>query len=174
MVSRAVQFRFTLIFKKNDAEFLEGIIQRCLQNLKILIRMVRGVTIAQPSPTCNHLNKRMNPWLIRNAIAMLVERTLSLHLPPHFSKNHSWYMESSLKLFFCICQRFSIEILLLQLLEVSLKIMFYLFSSSWRRPTPLVLVFVLRFIFVKTLHHKHGKKANNVVMVVIMGLHDVE
>ena len=136
--------------------------------------MVRGITVTQPSPTCNHSNKRMNPWLIRNAIVMLLERPLSLHLPPHFSKNHSWYMESPFKLFFCVCRRFSIEILLLQLLEGSLKVMFNLLYSSRRRPTPLVLIFVLRFIFVIALHHKHGKKENNVVMVVIMGLHDVE
>ena len=142
--------------------------------MKIFIRMVRGITVAQPSPTCNHSNKRMDPWLARNAIIMLLERTLSLHLPPHFSKNHSWYTESPVKLFFCICQRFPIEILLLQLLEGSLKITFNLLSSSWRRPTPLVLIFVLRFIFIIALHHKHGKKSNNVVMVVIMGLHDVE
>ena len=120
--------------------------------------MVRGITIAQPSPTCNHSNKRMDPWLVCNAIVMLLERTLSLHLPPHFSKNHSWYTELPLKLFFCICRRFSIEILLLQLLEGSLKITFNLLSSSQRRPTPLVLVFVLRFIFVIALHHKTWKK----------------
>ena len=136
--------------------------------------MVRGITVAQPPPTCNHSNKRMNPWLIRNAIVMLLERPLSLHLPPHFSKNHSWYTESPLKLFFCVRRRFSIEILLLQLLEGSLKITFNLLSSSWTRSTPLVLVVIFRFIFVEALHHKHGTKANNVVMVVIMGLHDVE
>ena len=102
--------------------------------------MVRGVTIAQSSPTCNHLNKRMNPWLIRNAIVMLLERTLSLHLSPHISKNYSWYTESPLKLFLCICQSFSIEILLFQFLKGSLKITFNLLSSTQRRPTPLVFV----------------------------------
>ena len=132
------------------------------------------INVAQPLPTCNHLNKRMDPWLVRNAIVMLLERTLSLHLPPHFSKNHSWDTELPLKLFFCICQTFSVEILLLQLLEGSLKVTFNLLYSSRRRPTPLVLVFVLRFIFVIALHHKHGTKANEVVVIVIMGLHDVE
>ena len=136
--------------------------------------MVRGITVAQPSPTWNHSNKRMNPWIVRNAIVMLLERPLSLHLPLHFSKNHSWYTESPLKLFFCVCRRFSIEILLLQLLEGSLKITFNLLSSSRTRSTPLVLVVVFCFIFVEAIHHKHGTKANNVVMVVIMGLHDVE
>ena len=136
--------------------------------------MVRRITVTQPSPTSNHSNKRMNPWLRRNAIVMLLEWPLSLNLPPHFSKNHSWYAESPFKLFFCVWRTFSIEILLLQLLEGSLKVTFNLLYSSQRRPTPLVLVFVLRFIFIIALHHKHGKKANNVVMVVIMGLHDVE
>ena len=130
---------------------------------------------------CNSVIANMQPFeqkdgsLARSyAIIMLLERTLSLHLPPHFTKNHSWYTESPLKLFFCICQRFSIEILLLQLLEGSLKVMFNLLYSSQRRPTPLVLVFVLHFIFVIALHHKHGTKGNEVVVVVIMGLHDVE
>ena len=120
--------------------------------------MVRRITITQPSPTCNHSNKRMNPWFVPNTIVMLLEWHLSLHLPPHFSKNHSWYTESPFKLFFCVCRTFSIEILLLQLLEGSLKVTFNLLYSSWRRPTPLVLVFVLRFIFVIALHHKHGKR----------------
>ena len=142
--------------------------------LKFFVRPVGGITIAQPSPTCNHLNKRMDPWLIHNAIVMLLEMPLSLHLPPHFSKNHSWYTELPLKLLFCICRRFSIEILLFQLLQGSLKVTFNLLYSSQRRPTPLVLVFILRFIFVIALHHKHGTKANKVVVVVIMGLHDVE
>ena len=136
--------------------------------------MVRGITVTQLSPTCNHSNKRMNPWIIRNAIIMLLERPLSLHLPPHFSKNHSWYTELPLKLFFCVCRRFTIEILLLQLLKGSLKITFNLLSSSRTRSTPLVLVVVFCFIFVETIHHKHGTKANNVVMVVIKGLHDIE
>ena len=118
--------------------------------------------------------KSVDPLLIRNAIIRLLERTLSLHLPPHFSKNHSWHTESPLKLFFCICGRFSIETLLLQLLKGSLKVTFNLLYSSRRRPTPLVLVFVLRFIFIIALHHKHGTKANEVVVVVMMGLHDVE
>ena len=142
--------------------------------MKILVRMVRGITVTQSSPTGNHSNERMNPWLIHNTIVMLFKRTLSLHLPPHISKNYSWYTESPLKLFLCICRRFSMEILLFQFLKGSLKITFNLLSSSWRRPTPLVFIFVLCFIFIKAVHHKHRTKANNLVMGVIMGLHDVE
>ena len=140
--------------------------------MKILIRTVRGVTVTQSLPTANHSNKRMNPWLICNAIIMLLERTPSLHLSPHISKNYSWYTELPLKLFLCICQSFSIEILLFQFLQGSLKITFNLLSSTRRRPTP--LVFVLCLIFIKAVHHKHRKEANDLVVAVIMGLHDVE
>ena len=125
--------------------------------LKILIRMVRGITVTQLLPTHNHSNKRMNSWLICNAIVMLVERTLSLHLSPHISKNYSWCMESPLKQFLHICRSFSIEILLFQFLEGTWKITFNLLSSTRRRPTP--LVFILRFIFIKAVHHKHRKEA---------------
>ena len=135
--------------------------------------MVRGITIAQPSPTCNHSNKRMNSWLVRNAIVMLLERPLSLHLPPHFSKNHSWYTESPLKLFFCVSRRFSIEILLLQLLEGSLKITFNLLSSSRNEIHPTCACSRIP-PHLRRGTPSHGKKASNVVMVVIMGLHDVE
>ena len=105
--------------------------------MKILIRTVRGVTVAQSSPTGNHSNKRMNPCFVRNTIIMLLERALSLHLSPHISKNYSWYMELPLKLFLCICRSFSIEILLFQFLEGSLKITFNLPSSTRGGPTHL-------------------------------------
>ena len=64
------------------------------------------------------------------------------------------------------------EILFFQFLEGTLKIMFNLLSSTRRRPTP--LVFILRFIFIKAVHDKHRKKAKNLVVAVIMGLHDVK
>ena len=107
--------------------------------MKILVRTVRGVTIAQSWPTGNHSNERMNLWLIRNTIVMLLERTLSLNLSPHISKNYSWYMASLLKLFLCIRQSFSIEILLFQFLEGSLKIMFNLLSLPGGDPPHLCL-----------------------------------
>ena len=56
-----------------------------------------------------------------------------------------------------ICQSFSIEILLFQFLEGTLKIMFHLLSSTRMRPT--APVFVLCFIFVKAVDDKHRKEA---------------
>ena len=99
----SVEIFLTKFLYQNHAKFLERIIQRRLQNLKILIRMVRGITVTKLSPTGNHFNKRMNSWLFCNTIVVLLERTLSLHLSPHISKNYSWYTELPLKLFLHIC-----------------------------------------------------------------------
>ena len=126
--------------------------------MKILVRMVRGITVTQSLPTGNHSNKKMNSWLIHNAIVMLLERTLSLHLSPHISKNYSWYAELPLKLFLHICRSFSIEILLFQFLEGTLKIMFNLLSSTRRRPPHLCSYCAssLSKQFITNIEKRHG------------------